>query len=72
MKTTMTLSASLNCNPFEIFNQDCDEVIMLINFYIALGDEENTTELTPAPEMRAASKEKRIKVNDKTATGGWF
>jgi len=65
MKTTMTLSSNLNCSPFEIFNQDTDEVIMLINFYIRLGDEKHETNI-------ASNKEVRIRVNDKTATGGWF
>lgn len=42
MKTTMTLSTNLNCSPFEIFDQDVDEVIMLINFYLKLGETEGT------------------------------
>lgn len=68
MKTTMTLSANLNCSPFEIFEQDVDEVIMIINFYIDLGAnaESGTNEVVPK------TKETRIRVNDKTATGGWF
>lgn len=39
---------------------------MLINFYIEIADEQ--------PQEKAAThiKEKRIRVNDKTATGGWF
>lgn len=71
MKTTMTLAANLNCNPFEIFNQDCDEVIMLINFYLALGDNAETSKNTYKPPKNA-SKTKRIRVNDKTASGGWY
>lgn len=67
MKTTLTLSGKLNCSIFEIFNQDCDEVIMLINFILLLGEE--ATAETPA---KINNKDKRIKVNDKTASGGWF
>ena len=66
MKTTMTLSANLNCSPFEVFNQDTDEVIMIINFYILLGDE------NPQETVSKDKKVERIRVNDKTATGGWF
>ena len=68
MKTTMTLSANLNCNPFLIFDQDVDEVIMLINFYIELGANESTNSSEGLPK----TNETRIRVNDKTATGGWF
>lgn len=63
----MTLAGNLNCNPFVIFDQDVDEVIMTINFYIAIGNEHS-----PAPQKGQVQKEKRIRVNDKTATGGWF
>lgn len=77
MKTTMTLSSNLNCSIFDIFNQDVDEVIMIINYYLLLGEEEENTQKqsttkTKAPTRPAASKEVRIKVNDATASGGWF
>lgn len=62
----MTLSANLGCNPFVIMDQDADEVIMTINFYIMLGG----SKIEDLPVK--ANKEKRIRVNDKTATGGWF
>lgn len=61
----MTLAANINCNPFQIFDRDADEIIMLINFYIELGNERPNN---PDP----VRKEKRIRVNDKTATNGWF
>lgn len=64
----MTLAANLQCSPFEIFDQDTDEVIMVINFYIELGFSESEK---PKAPVRMA-KERRIRVNDKTATGGWF
>lgn len=66
MQTTMTLSANLNCSPFEIFSREIDEVITIINFYIELGANENSNESV------SNTKETRIRVNDKTATGGWF
>lgn len=68
MQTTITLSSNLNCNPFEIFDQDTDEVIMLINFYIEMGNKNENNIPVKAPQKT----EKRIRVNDKTATGGWF
>ena len=73
MKTTMTLSANLNCSPFDVFEQDVDEVIMIISFYIALGenDEHKTHEKTTHVKP-VAKKNERIRVNDATATGGWF
>lgn len=38
MKTTITLAGNYNVHPFELFAQDVDEMIMLINYLIALGD----------------------------------
>lgn len=70
MKTTMTLATNLHCSPFEIFAQDADEVILLINFYLALASHENGGKINARAEM--PSKEQRIRVNDKTATGGWY
>lgn len=70
MKTTITLSANLNCSPFDMFNQDTDEVIMLINFYLVLGATQSTNNTKTTPN--ATKKHQRIRVNDKTASGGWF
>jgi hypothetical protein len=76
MKTTMTLSANMNCSVFDIYDQDTDEVIMTINYYILLGEEEenqHTTKTTAhAWTKHADKKTERIRVNDATATGGWF
>jgi hypothetical protein len=68
--TTITLARSFNVSPFEIMAQDCDEVIMLINYFIEKADDDGTK---PAAVPAAnSSKEKYIKVNSKTATGGWW
>ena len=56
----------MNCSPFVIFEQDTDEVIMILNFYIEIGDD------NPEAKTIKRGKENRIRVNDKTATGGWF
>jgi len=44
---------------------------MLINFYIVLADKPETKEIGAKAKAKNG-KEKRIRVNDKTATGGWF
>ena len=44
--------------PFAILRQDVDEFILLVNKLIKDGRKTN------APQM--------VRVNDKTATGGWF
>ena len=69
----MTLAANLHCSPFEIFDQDCDEVIMMINFYLILG-KENGESRKPSIKQKSRNfgSNERIRVNDKTATGGWF
>lgn len=54
--------------PFELFAQDTEDVIMLMNYYIEKSNDSN--------EVRTVGEKKRgnerIRVNDKTATGGWF
>lgn len=73
MKTTMTLATNLHISPFEIFDQDCDEVIMMINFYLKLGDENNHASTNViSPKSAKSGDNVRIRVNDKTATGGWY
>jgi len=74
MRTTMTLATNLHVSPFEIFAQDCDEVIMMINFYLLLSSKpdnaKNNTAKANIPVK--PQKKERIRVNDKTATGGWY
>ena len=73
MQTTMTLATNLHCSPFEIFDQDMDEVIMTINFYlIKAKTSEHTQTKTKTNNMNIKKKEQRIHVDDRTATGGWF
>ena len=72
MRTTMTLATNLHVSPFEIFAQDTDEVIMLINFYLQIGNESEPTKTATKPKSAKYGKNERIRVNDKTATGGWF
>ena len=65
----MTISANLNCSPFEVLDQDVDEVIMLINFYLRLGASKGNA---AKPLQKGKKEVRRVRVNDKTATGGWF
>lgn len=46
--------------------QDCDEVIMIINYFVQKADHE------PAAAATQANAQQKIKVNDRTATGGWW
>lgn len=69
MSLTNTIAKEYSVSPFEILKQDSDEVIMLINYILESREEENTSK-TPADKSN--KKEKRIRVNDKTASGGWF
>lgn len=49
MKTTITLAGNYNVTPFEVMAQDADEVIMLINYLIDLGQ---TRDLEPQVKMQ--------------------
>lgn len=65
MDFTYELAKSLNISPFSIMKEDKDEVIMLMNYFIEKGEEQ--------PESKSVkSKNERVRVNDDTATGGWF
>lgn len=66
MDFTFELSKIYNVLPFEILKQDKDEVIMLLN-YMA-----EKSETAPKRNTVQNSEKQYIKVNDKTATGGWW
>jgi hypothetical protein len=68
MDFTCELCKAFGMTPFSVLQQEKDEVIMLINYFILKGDE-NTKTTAPAPTER---KEERKRVNFKTASGGWF
>jgi hypothetical protein len=63
--TTDTLARSYNVTPFEIMAQDCDEVILLINYLLRKAEQ------SPSPAAPNSDKQ-YIKVDDRTATGGWW
>lgn len=57
--------------PFEILKQDKDEVIMWINFTIEDAQQTQQTSSNKTIEKNDGQI-KRVCVNDKTASGGWF
>ena len=65
MELSINLSKLTNVSFFEILKQDLDEVIWLANYLILKADN------TPK-KSNSKPKETRIKVNDETATGGWY
>jgi hypothetical protein len=66
MDFTFELSKIYNVLPFEILKQDKDEVIMLLNYTA------EKSESAPKQYTAQNSDKQYIKVNDKTATGGWW
>ena len=52
--------------PFDVLNQDAENVILTINYMAEVGTEDNTN------ENNDNKKVERIKVNSATATGGWW
>lgn len=67
MDFTFELSKIYGVIPFEILKQDKDEVIMLLNYMAEKS--ETTQSVRPAQH---SDKQQYIKVNDRTATGGWW
>ena len=41
MDCTFTLADRYHITPFELYRQDCEEVIMTINFFVAKADEKD-------------------------------
>lgn len=64
MATTVNICRSLGIG---FMNLDVDEAIMIINYFIDSADDLPSTD-----GKTARRQEERIKVNDKTATGGWY
>ena len=52
IKTTVTLAGNYHVTPFEIMAQDTDEVIMLINYLLDLG------QTAPKADAPTAKKQK--------------
>lgn len=56
---------------FELMQQDAEEVFMLANYYIERSADKETEKASSAP-ISGKQSDGRIRVNDKTATGGWY
>jgi hypothetical protein len=72
MEFTAEVSRAFNISPFSVFEQNADDVIMLINYFIEkseTGERENAQNFT---NDKKEKKPERIKVNSQTATGGWW
>lgn len=55
--------------PFTVLQEDKDHVIMLINYFTEKGEDEKPQ---PKREKNNDKTLARVRVNDKTATGGWW
>lgn len=66
MELTFAIAESLKMTPFDVLNQDAENVILTINYMAEVGIEDNKN------ENNDKKKVERIKVNSATATGGWW
>ena len=53
--------------PFEVLAKDIDDFIIISNYLLTFE-----TDIRVETPVNNISKETRIRVNDKTASGGWF
>lgn len=53
MNITFILSKNFGVTPFEIMAQDIDEVIMVINYFVGIGHEHNTSQNSEKEESDA-------------------
>ena len=53
--------------PFDVMEKDIDDFIIISNYLISQNEEPKEKSI-----KKTKNKQVRIKVNDKTATGGWF
>ena len=67
----MLFADKWNVSPFEVLEKDIDDFIMIANCMIA-KNEKTPQGSKYADGKKGSKKETRIRVNDKTATGGWF
>lgn len=67
MELTFAIAEALKMTPFDVLNQDAENVILTINYMAEVGTENNIKN-----ENNGNKKVERIKVNSATATGGWW
>ena len=64
MRDVVAISNRFGISPFEVLRSDVDDAFALIALLLQTDKTETNTKKT--------STDERIRVNDKTATGGWF
>lgn len=72
MEFTAEVSKAFNTTPFLVFEQNADDVIMLINYFIEKSYADGDSHAGQGVKKTSNKKSERIKVNSKTATGGWW
>lgn len=64
MEVVVLVAKEYGISPFDVLNSDIDDFARLVNFLVESGRE-------TSKGMKKKTDE-RIRVNDKTATGGWW
>lgn len=64
MEIVVLVAKEYGISPFDVLNSDVDDFARLVNFLVEAGRE-------TSKGMKKKTDE-RIRVNDKTATGGWW
>ena len=67
MQLTVTVAECCHISAFDVLRQDTDEVIMLINYLL-----EKDNDTSSYGSGTTTTKDNRVRVNDATATNGWF
>ena len=68
MEVVVIIANEYKISPFEVLNSDIDDFARLVNFLVETGND-GKAETKP---KATKNKEQRIRVNDETATGGWW
>lgn len=64
MEIVVLVAKEYGISPFEVLNSDIDDFARLVNFLVESGRE-------TSKGMKKKNDE-RVRVTDKTATGGWW
>ncbi len=69
LDVVFAFAAQWRVSPYDVLLWDVDDFFLLAAYLIARGRQTPTEN---AKTTQSSPKEERIRVNDKTATGGWF
>lgn len=67
---TMNICRNNSMSLFDLLKEDIENVIVYINFHLDFAENKDFEALKSS--NKTIKKEERIRVNDKTATGGWY